>query len=122
MPTNVVFSSGVSSPEYFEFAMKKKTLNRIDRSLGGVLSWTADSVNGKSGCKMNDSGPHLVYTILGEPKPPWKNAHGEHENAWTNVLEFAIVKAGAQGKTRIKMLLRRLRSTCTVDMDLCMIP
>jgi hypothetical protein len=82
--------------------MKKKTLNRIDRSLGGVLSWTADSVNGQSGCKMNDSGPHLVYTILGEPKPPWKNAHGEHENAWTNVLEFAIVKAGAQGKSTDK--------------------
>ena len=102
MPTNVVFSSGVSSPEYFEFAMEKKTLNCIDRSLGGVLSWTADSVNGQSGCKMNDSGPHLVYTILGEPKLPWKNIYGEDENAWTNALEFAIVKAGAQGKSTDK--------------------
>jgi hypothetical protein len=82
--------------------MKKKTLNRIDRSLGGVLSWTADSVNGQSGCKMNDSGPHLVYTILGEPRPPWKNKYDEKENAWTNALEFAIVKAGAQGKSTDK--------------------
>ena len=102
MPTNVVFSNGVSSPEYFEFAMKKRTLNCIDRSLGGMLSWTADSVNGQSGCDMNNSGPHLVYTILGEPKPPWDNKYGEKENAWTNALEFAIVKAGAQGKSTDK--------------------
>ena len=102
LPTNVVFAGGVSSPEYVEFSMSNRTLCCIDRSLGGMLSWTADSANGQSGCKMNDSGPHLVYTILGEPKPPWKNAHGEHENAWTNALEFAIVKAGAQGKSTDK--------------------
>ena len=94
MPTNVVFSNGVSSPEYFEFAMKKRTLNCIDRSLGGMLSWTADSVNGQSGCDMNDSGPHLVYTILGEPKPPWDNAYPNQKNAWTNALELVCNWAG----------------------------
>ena len=39
---------------------------------------------------------------LGEPKPPWDNKYGEMENAWTNALEFAIVKAGAQGKSTDK--------------------
>ena len=39
---------------------------------------------------------------LGEPKPPWDNKYGEKENAWTNALEFAIVKAGAQGKSTDK--------------------
>ncbi|MBO4448851.1 MAG: hypothetical protein J5807_05135 [Kiritimatiellae bacterium] len=101
LPTNVVFSGGVSSPEYVEFKMTSSTLTRIDRS-EGTLSWSADKVNGQSGCTMNASGPHLVYTILGEPKPPWKSAYGEQENAWTNALEFAIVKAGAGGKSTDK--------------------
>ena len=96
LPTNVVFSGGVSP--YVEFAMERNTLACIDRSDGGVLTWSADSINGQSGCTMNKSGPHLVYTILGEPKPPWKNTYDNQENAWTNALEFAIVKAGAQGK------------------------
>lgn len=98
LPTNVVFAGGVSSPEYVEFSMSNRTLSCIDRSSGGVLDWSADSVNGQSGCDMNDSGPHLVYTILGEPRQPWANDYGNQENAWTNALEFAIVKAGAQGK------------------------
>jgi hypothetical protein len=89
LPTNVVFAGGVSSPEYVEFSMTNRTLSCIDRSLGGMLLWTADSINGQSGCNMNDSGPHFVYTILGEPKPPWKNKYGEKENAWTNALELA---------------------------------
>ena len=74
----------------------------MDRSGGGVLNWSADSINEQSSCDMNNSGPHLVYTILGEPKPPWKNKYGEKENAWTNALEFAIVKAGAHGKSTDK--------------------
>ena len=102
LPTNVVFAGGVSSPEYVEFSMTNRTLSCIDRSGGGVLDWSADSINEQSGCDMNNSGPHLVYTILGEPKPPWDNKYGEHENAWTNALEFAIVKAGAQGKSTDK--------------------
>ncbi len=105
LPTNIAFSGGVSSPEYVEFAMSSRTLGCIDRSGGGVLNWSADSVNGQSGCKMNDSGPHLVYTILGEPKPPWANDYGNQKNAWTNALEFAIVKAGAQGKNTDKAAL-----------------
>ena len=102
LPTNVVFAGGVSSPEYVEFSLTNRTLSCIDRSGGGVLDWSADSINEQSGCDMNNSGPHLVYTILGEPKPPWDNKYGEHENAWTNALEFAIVKAGAQGKSTDK--------------------
>ena len=31
-----------------------------------------------------------------------ENEYGEKENAWTNALEFAIVKAGAQGKSTDK--------------------
>ena len=77
------------------------TLARIDRS-EGALAWSADSVNGQSACAMNDSGPHIVYTILGEPKPPWVNAYPNEKNAWTNALEFAIVKAGAAGKDKDK--------------------
>lgn len=102
LPTNVVFAGGVSSPEYVEFSLTNRTLSCIDRSGGGVLDWSADSINEQSGCDMNNSGPHLVYTILGEPKPPWDNKYGEKENAWTNALEFAIVKAGAQGKSTDK--------------------
>lgn len=101
LPTNVVFSGGVSSPEYVEFKMERSTLACIDRS-EGALAWSADSVNGQSGCKMNGSGPHIVYTILGEPKPPWDNAYPNEKNAWTNALEFAIVKAGAAGKDKDK--------------------
>ena len=104
MPTNVAFSGGVSSPEYVEFKMERSTLSRIDASKGGVLSWTASKINGGGGvpCVMNATGPHVVYTVLGEPRPPWKNAYGERENAWTNALEFAIVKAGAFGKSTDK--------------------
>ena len=102
LPTNVAFLGGVSSPQYIEFAMTSRTLGCIDRSEGGVLDWSADSVNCQSGCDMNDSGPHLVYTILGEPKPPWDNAYPNQKNAWTNALEFTIVKAGAQGKNTDK--------------------
>ena len=102
LPTNVVFAGGVSSPEYVEFSMSNRTLGCIDRSEGGVLDWSADSVNCQPGCDMNDSGPHLVYTILGEPKPPWDNAYPNQKNAWTNALEFTIVKAGAQGKNTDK--------------------
>jgi hypothetical protein len=89
LPTNIVFAGGVSSPEYVEFSMSNRTLSCIDRSGGGILDWSADSINEQSGCDMNNSGPHLVYTILGEPKPPWKNKYGEKENAWTNALELA---------------------------------
>lgn len=81
--------------------METNTLARIDRS-EGALAWSADSVNGQSGCAMNDSGPHIVYTILDEPKPPWDNAYPNEKNAWTNALEFAIVKAGAAGKDKDK--------------------
>ena len=102
LPTNVAFLGGVSSPQYIEFAMTSRTLGCIDRSEGGVLDWSADSVNCQPGCDMNDSGPHLVYTILGEPKPPWDNAYPNQKNAWTNALEFTIVKAGAQGKNTDK--------------------
>ena len=104
MPTNITFSGGVSSPEYVEFKMERNTLSHIDASKGGILSWTATKINGGSDIQygMNDSGPHLVYTILNEPRPPWKNVYGEKENAWTNALEFAIVKAGAQGKATDK--------------------
>jgi len=104
MPTNVAFSGGVSSPEYVEFKMERSTLSHIDASKGGVLSWTASKINGGSDfpCGMNATGPHVVYTVLGEPRPPWKNAYGELENAWTNALEFAIVKAGAAGKNKDK--------------------
>ena len=104
MPTNVAFSGGVSSPEYIEFTMKDKTLPFIDCSRGGILQWKATDINGKDGgsCKMNSSGPHTVYTILDEPKSPWVNTYGEQRNAWTNALEFVIVKAGAAGKTTDK--------------------
>jgi len=104
MPTNVAFSGGVSSPEYVEFSMERKTLSAIDCSKGGVLGWQALEINGGSDipCEMNASGPHIVYTILDEPKPPWDNAYPNEKNAWTNALEFAIVKAGAGGKSTDK--------------------
>ena len=104
IPTNVVFAGGVSSPEYVEFAMESNTLPAIDCSKGGVLGWQASEINGGIDvpCEMNASGPHIVYTILGEPKSPWKNVYGEKENAWTNALEFAIVKAAAAGKSTDK--------------------
>jgi len=77
------------------------TLAHIDRS-EGALAWSADSVNGQSGCMINGSGPHIVYTILDEPKPPWVNTYGDQKNAWTNALELSIVKAGAAGKDKDK--------------------
>lgn len=60
-----------------------------------------------SSCKMNETGPHTVYTIFSEPKPPWNNTYGNRnqQNAWTNALEFAIVKAGAQGASDDKAAL-----------------
>ena len=123
MPTNVVFSGGVSSPEYIEFTMKDKTLPFIDCSRGGILQWKATDINGKDGgsCKMNSSGPHTVYTILDEPKSPWVNTYGERRNAWTNALEFAIVKARAAGKTPDKDALAAvttyLHGSCGLKYD-----
>lgn len=103
LETNVVFVGGVSSPEYVTFALKDKTLSAIDCSRGGVLKWSATKINGgTSSCEMNDSGPHIVYTIFNEPKPPWNNAYGSEQNAWTNALEFAIIKANSAGKTTDK--------------------
>ena len=91
MPTNVVFSNGVSSPEYVEFKMDRNTLSHIDASKHGILSWSASRINGgnDASCKMNATGPHVVYTILAEPKAPWKNVYGDKENAWTNALELS---------------------------------
>lgn len=103
-PVVVHFSNGKSFPKEVEFQMQAPLHNGICMSQD-IYQWRAGMFNGAQINRQTNiykTGPHKAYIILDEPKPPWKNKYGEKENAWTNALEFAIVKAGAQGKSTDK--------------------
>lgn len=64
------------------------------------LQWKESALNGDgfSDYRFQETQGHVFYSIFGEPLPPWKaNPLGDNQNAWTNALEFAIVKTNAKG-------------------------
>ncbi len=71
-PTTVNFVNGISSPEYVTFYVTGTTPNCIKKTTTDVWQWKISNVNGSgSDAKnINQSGPHTVYTILGQPLGP----------------------------------------------------
>ncbi len=97
--TNVIFSGGVSSPEYVTFQVSGPTPNAIKKTTSDVWQWKMENVKGTGSAAwdLNISGAHKVYTILNEPVAPWINATGSQKNAWTKALDFVIANASCNG-------------------------
>jgi hypothetical protein len=51
--------------------------------------WKIENINGSGSAAMslNESGPHTIYTLLGEPQAPWDNTADSQRNAWVVVLD-----------------------------------
>ncbi len=97
--TTVTFSGGVSvgdSDGYVVFPISGKTPNAVKKTTTDTWQWKAGNINGDGGsfvCDFDVSGPHTVYTILGEPVAPWSNIYGNRRNGWVTVLDFACLWA-----------------------------
>ena len=96
--TNVAFAGGESG--FVRLLAAGTTGNLLNRTQYN-LQWKASALNNDafSGHRFQWSLDHVLYAIFGEPLLPWKsNPYGDDQNAWTNALEFAIAKTGANGK------------------------
>ena len=54
-----------------------------------IRAHSRHSLTKKKSVPFCTSGVHRVYTILGEPKPPWDNTPNNPRNAWVSALDFA---------------------------------
>lgn len=98
-PKTVNFRNGKSVPETVEFEMDG-ALPSVVTVGNDTYQWLVEDVNGSGSDRhvMGKTGPHRTYVILGEPKLPWLNQRGSNQCPWTNALEFAIVRSGANGQ------------------------
>ena len=83
----VTFSGGVS--EWTDFSLDAKVA-RMVRKADHRWEWKVSHVNGAAVTAFvcATTGPHRVYTVLAEPKLPWKPNGLSVKNLWTNALEF----------------------------------
>lgn len=93
--TNVLFSGGVSSPEYVTMQVSGTTPNCIRKTTNDVWQWKMENVNGtgSTAYDLNTSCFHTVYTILNEPVAPWANTVGDQKNAWKTALDLVCASA-----------------------------
>ena len=97
----VTFSGGISVGDangYVEFSISENTPTVVKKTSTDTWQWKAENINGASVvCDFDVSGPHTVYTILGEPMSPWVNTFGNQRNAWVSALNFAVITCNATG-------------------------
>ena len=98
-PKTVNFRNGKSVPETVEFEMDG-ALPSVVTVGNDTYQWLVEDINGSGSDRhvMGKTGPHRTYVILGEPKLPWLNQRGSNQCPWTDALEFAIIRAGADGQ------------------------
>ena len=68
----------------------KSTIARTVRKFDHRWEWKVSQMNGAvvSEFACATTGPHRVYTLLADPKPPWMPNGTSTKNLWTNALEF----------------------------------
>ena len=74
------------------FSVAGKTPGQVSLARSNEWEWVVTHVNEvelKKPFPFCTSGVHRVYTILGEPEPPWNNTYGSPQNAWVSALDFA---------------------------------
>ena len=97
----VEFESGVSSPEYVRFSAASGAPSVVGK---GTVTWewkffdVEESGSGEAGVSVGgerSSGPHTIYTLLGEPyEEPWET--WGQERVWTEVLDYASAWADGE--------------------------
>ena len=83
----VMFSDGVS--DWTDFSTDS-TISRTVRKFDHHWEWKVSQMNGATVAEFAcaTTGPHRVYTLLADPKPPWMPNGTDTKNLWTNALEF----------------------------------
>ncbi|MEE8078278.1 MAG: hypothetical protein V3T18_04720 [Pseudomonadales bacterium] len=91
---------GVSTPEYVEFSFRGRTGNMIEKKTDSY-NWIAVSIDGvpQSGARFDQSGPHVIYTVVDVPHAPWYAGGVPNQEPWVDALEFVIKDAGTETKT-----------------------
>ena len=111
--TNIVFQNGVSVGDaqgYVSLKFAAATPTTI-RKTADTWKWKSQKINNLSVTETAFTNTtHTIYNILKEPETPWNNTFGSQQNAWTNALDFAIAKAGANNKTTAEDALSAITS------------
>lgn len=85
----VSFTDGISDPEYCSFS----TETPLPEGLGlhtWNWQWRMYTLPGGRVKNINVSGPHEIYTILGEPGLPWETQVESTQNPWTDALDLVL--------------------------------
>jgi hypothetical protein len=98
MSTTVNFVNGISGNggsetdpgSYVTMQLSRNTDSQLNRVVDSWL-WMAANVNGNGAAPAptDQSGPHLVYTILQYPGAPWYR-QGEESMPWASALDFVM--------------------------------
>ena len=85
--STVIFSDGMS--DWTDFSTDS-TIVRTVRKFDHRWEWKVSQMNGATVTEFAcaTTGPHRVYTLLADPKPPWMPNGTSTKNLWTNALEF----------------------------------
>ena len=85
--STVIFSDGVS--DWTDFSTDSN-IARTVRKFNHRWEWKVSQMNGATVTEFAcaTTGPHRVYTLLADPKPPWIPNGTNTKNLWTNALEF----------------------------------
>ena len=83
----VTFANGLSGWTEFQLnATIPRTVRKTDHRWAWKVSQIDDEAVTEFACAT--TGPHRVYTLLADPKPPWNPNGVNAKNIWTNALEF----------------------------------
>lgn len=121
------YTPGSTDPEYVEFELTHQTKSEIDVSRC-TWSWKVKDVDSTSPPDppdpnpqqndVEDTGPHVFYTVLDTPFEPWYSG-GEETHPWISALDFSIGtlatagltdKANAAKQTTVAIWLRGIPS------------
>jgi hypothetical protein len=83
----VAFNDGVS--DWTEFSMDS-AIARMVRKTDHRWEWKVSRIDGRDVTPFTAdvTGPHRVYTLFADPKPPWAPNGVGMKNLWTNALDF----------------------------------
>ena len=83
----VAFADGVS--DWTEFSMDS-AIARMVRKADHRWEWKVSKIDGRDVTPFTAdvTGPHRVYTLFADPKPPWAPNGVGMKNLWTNALDF----------------------------------
>ena len=109
-PTNVTVT--YQAAEHL-FRVAGKTPGQVSLARSNEWEWVVTHVNEvelKKPFPFCTSGVHRVYTIFGEPEPPWDNTYGSPQNAWVTALDFAILTNNCNGANSTHTALANITS------------